>query len=93
MYTKDVVCLVPSMKGSAIAIPRGEKRAELAAFGLVGKVSINSSWKVADVKREITSVFASAFSLKKGEILDFDYLRLANSRKLVISPSLCFSHM
>ena len=43
----------------SIPIPRGESRATLQEAGLVGKVSINSYWKEADIEREFTSLFAS----------------------------------
>ena len=73
LYTKDVVCLMPTRKVNSIPIPRGENRARLADMGLIGKVSINSAWR-AEVAKEITSVFASAFNLQPGEILPYEYL-------------------
>ena len=36
---------------------------------------INSGWKAIEVLQEISNVFASAFNLRHGEILLFDYLR------------------
>ena len=78
MYTKDIVCLPPTA-GPALTtsmpIPRGEKRAQLAEIGLIGKVSINAAWKAGEVQREISSVFASAFALQSEDILPFEYLR------------------
>ena len=57
IYTKDVVCLLPlEDKTADIPIPRGAKRAHLSEMGLIGKVSINSSWKAMDVIQEISSV-------------------------------------
>jgi hypothetical protein len=75
IYTKDIVCILPSSGLYEIPIPRGAKRANLAELGLTGKISINAAWKASDVSREISSVFASAFNLEEKEILLFDYLR------------------
>ena len=58
-----------------IPIPRGIKRAHLAEMGLTGKIPINSGWKAIEVLQEISSVFASAFNLRHGDILLFNYLR------------------
>ena len=74
IYTKDVVCLMPTKKVNSIPIPRGKNRACLADMGLIGKVSINSAWRAEEVAKEITSVFASAFNLQPGEILPYEYL-------------------
>ena len=43
-------------------------------MGLIGKVSIDSTWKAEEVAKEITSVFASVFDLQPGEVLPYDYL-------------------
>jgi hypothetical protein len=74
IYTKDVVCLLPTKGGNNIPIPRGGNRTRLADMGLIGKVSINSTWKAEEVAKEITSVFASVFNLQPGEVLPYDYL-------------------
>ena len=74
LYTKDVVCLLPSENGKDIPIPRGNSRGCLANMGLNGKISLNSAWVAKDVTREITSIFASVFDLLPGELLPFDYL-------------------
>ena len=66
IYTKDVVCLMPTKKVNSIPIPRGKNRACLADMGLIGKVYINSAWRAEEVAKEITSVFASAFNLQPG---------------------------
>ena len=69
------MCILPLKDQHEIPIPRGAKRAELAEMGLTGKISINAGWKALDVLKEVSSVFASVFSLKENEILLFDYLR------------------
>ena len=74
IYTKDVVCLPPQKKGINIPIPRGKNRALLADVGLIGKFSINSTWKSEEVVKEITCVFASVFNLQPVEVLPYDYL-------------------
>lgn len=56
------------------SIPRENNRGELAAKGLVGKVSFSTSWSEAQVKEEISSVFRPAFKLETG-ILPYIYLR------------------
>jgi hypothetical protein len=73
-YTKDVVCLLPSENVTDIPIPRGANRTQLADAGLVGKVSINSVWTAEEVARELTSVFATVFKLKAGDVLPYEYL-------------------
>ena len=74
IYTKDVVCLPPTKETKNIPIPRGNKRAQLAEMGLIGKVSINTVWGAEEVAKEITSVFSGAFSLQPGDVLNYDYL-------------------
>ena len=74
VYTKDVVCL-PSTPGDIFPIPRGGKRSQLAESGLIGKVSLKSTWNRAEVYSEISSVFKKAFKLQDGEDLPFEYLR------------------
>ena len=85
VYTKDVVCLFP-LEGMSedIPIPRGAKRARLSEMGLIGKVSINSSWKVGNVTQEVSSVFASAFNLPYENILSFDLLRYSMYREVQV---------
>ena len=51
IYTKDVVCLLPTKGGNNIPIPRGGNRTRLADMGLIGKVSINSTWKAEEVAK------------------------------------------
>lgn len=74
VYTKDIVCIPHSLE-LPIAIPRGERRSELAEMGLIGKISLNSSWSVKDVQSEVSSVFAGAFGIPEGELLPYVYLR------------------
>ena len=71
--TKDIVCLCLSEREME-SIPRGNSRGELAARGLVGKVSFYTSWLEVQVKEEISSVFRPAFKLATG-ILPYIYLR------------------
>ncbi|XP_046864546.1 uncharacterized protein LOC124459025 isoform X1 [Xenia sp. Carnegie-2017] len=88
LYTKDVVCLLPSENGKDIPIPRGNSRGCLANMGLIGKISLNSAWVAKDVTREITSIFASVFDLLPGELLPFDYLGITKgTKKLSISKT------
>ena len=76
IYSKTVICLPPSKKiTSSIPMPRGESRATLQEAGLVGKASIDSSWKARDIAREITSLFGPSFGVVDEEILPFHYLR------------------
>jgi len=81
-----VICLPPSKKiTSSIPIPRGESRATLQEAGLVGKASIDSSWKARDIAREITSLFGPSFGVVDEEILPFHYLStLPGTKKLCI---------
>ena len=43
IYNKDIICL-PHVPGDDVVIPnpRGEKRSQLAAMGLIGKIAIHS---------------------------------------------------
>ena len=68
------MCLLPSENVRDFPIPRGAKRTKLADMGLIGKVSIHTTWTADEVAREITSVFATSFNLQLGEILPFTYL-------------------
>ena len=43
-----------------IAIPKGQKRTELARLGLVGKISLHSSMTTEEVLSEVRSVFKEA---------------------------------
>ena len=73
IVTKDIVCLPPSEE-EIISVPRGIVRGQLAARGLIGKVSLNMIWTAAQIEEEISSVFRSVFKLAEG-ILPCVYLR------------------
>ena len=73
---KNIVCLLKAPNpNKAIPIPRGESRARLTEAGLTGKIAINSTWKEAEVRREVSNLFAVTFGLNDGEILPYAYLR------------------
>lgn len=72
--TKDVVC-IPYEEGDIFAIPRGGRRAQLAELGLIGKVSLNTTWDKRAVAKEISSIFRKAFNLGDNEEMPFQYLR------------------
>lgn len=74
IVTKDVVC-VPYEEGDIFAIPRGGRRAQLAELGLIGKVSLNTTWNKSAVAKEISSIFRKAFKLGDNEEMPFQYLR------------------
>ena len=74
IVTKDVVC-VPYEEGDVFAIPRGVRRAQLAELGLIGKVSLNTTWTKSAVAKEISSIFGKAFKLGDNEEMPFQYLR------------------
>ena len=76
IYNKDIICLPHQLGDNVlISIPRGEKRSRLAEMGLVGKIALHSVWQAAQVEAEVSSVFASAFGLSRGELLPYVYLR------------------
>ena len=73
-YTKDIVCIPPMMVKNGqdvLPIPKGDSRAKLAEMGLVGKISLESTWRADEVDNEIQSVFILAFK----EPFDYTYLR------------------
>ena len=74
IVTKDVVC-IPYEEGDIFAIPRGGRRAELAELGVIGKVSLNTTWDKRAVAKEISSIFRKAFKLGGNEEMPFQYLR------------------
>ena len=74
IVTKDVVCL-PYGEGDIFAIPRGGRRAQLAELGLIGKVSLNTTWDRRAVVSEISSIFRKSFKLRDEEEIPFQYLR------------------
>ncbi len=79
VVNKNIICLLKTSDLSkAIPIPRGESRARLTEAGLTGKIAINSIWLEAEVRREISNLFASSFGLSDEEILPFVYLRYMN---------------
>ena len=59
-YDLDVMCLPNSYpsKNGRYAIPRMEKRAELASQGLIGKLRLVSNMSEDDNMAEVRSVFA-----------------------------------
>ncbi|CAB3996290.1 Hypothetical predicted protein [Paramuricea clavata] len=80
VVNKNIICILQTDDPSkAIPIPRGESRARLADAGLTGIIAINSIWQEAEVRCEISNLFASAFGLSDGgEVLPFVYLRYLN---------------
>ena len=74
-HSKTVICLPPrKTNADSIAIPRGESLAALQEAGLVGKVSIDSTWNADDIRREITTLFGTSFGVLKEELLPYEYL-------------------
>lgn len=69
-----MVCL-PPVEGitKPIPIPRGEKRARLTEAGLTGKIAITSSWKAADIQKEVSCMFAPSFLLHEDEMLPYHH--------------------
>ena len=79
VVNKNIICLLKTSDPSkTIPIPRGESRARLTEAGLPGKIAINSIWLEAEVRREISNLFASSFGLSDEEFLPFVYLRYIN---------------
>ena len=79
IYNKNIICLPHEIGDDPlIPIPRGEKRAQLAEMGLIGKIALQSVWQSSQVRAEVSSVFASAFGLSQGETLPYVYLRYAS---------------
>ena len=76
IVTKDVVC-VPYEEGDVFAIPRGGRRgrAQLAELGLIGKVSLNTTWNKSAVAKETSSIFRKAFKLGDNKEMPFQDLR------------------
>ena len=74
IVTKDVV-YVPYEEGDVFAIPRGGRRAQLEELGLIGKVSLNTTWNKSSVAKEISSTFRKVFKLGDNEEMLFQYLR------------------
>lgn len=75
IHCKTVICLPPrKTNADAIAIPRGESRAALQEAGLVGKVSIDSTWNAHEISREITTLLGPSFGVVKEELLPYEYL-------------------
>ena len=77
------MCLPPS-KRDLESIPRGNYRGELAAKGLVGKVSFYTSWSDTQVREEISSVFRPAFKMDSG-IVPYIYMRYIHYDELTWS--------
>ena len=76
-YTKDIVCIPPKIAKNldTYPIPKGESRAKLAEMGLIGKISIESTWSADEVESEIRSVFISAFNFPDDLPFEYTYLR------------------
>ena len=56
VWDRDIICL-PFSPGSSFTFPRGRKRTQLGAMGLIGKIRLTSNMSVSEVEDEIRSVF------------------------------------
>lgn len=74
IVTKDVVC-IPYEEGDIFAIPQGGRRAQLAEIGVIGKVSLNTTWDKRTVAKEISSIFRETFKLGDNKEMPFQYIR------------------
>lgn len=60
-WDRDIICLPKVTKNGEVSkvipFPRKKYRAQLAAWGLIGKLHLTSDMSVEDVEREVRSVF------------------------------------
>ena len=67
-WDRDIICLPQTRKlrsqstTNVISYPRKKYRAQLAAWGLIGKLHLTSNMSVADVTAEVRSVFRGPMS-------------------------------
>ena len=61
-WSKDIVCLPVDYHDQTqeLPFPRGDRRAQLAKSGLIGKVSLSSAMSEDDTRAEVCSVFSVA---------------------------------
>ena len=60
-WDRDILCLPKQTKNgevvSVVPYPRSRYRADLGAWGLIGKIHLTSEMSVEDVEKEVRSVF------------------------------------
>lgn len=66
---------IPYEEGDIFAIPQGGRRAQLAEIGVIGKVSLNTTWDKRTVAKEISSIFRETFKLGDNKEMPFQYIR------------------
>ncbi|XP_014679919.1 PREDICTED: uncharacterized protein LOC106819861 [Priapulus caudatus] len=92
-WSRNIVCIPPeeSEGNVCVLIPRGYKRARLAERGLIGKLSLQSTWNEREVEQEVSSVFRSAFNLSADEILPYKYLTTQPGTKRLMTSNVSTS--
>ena len=90
-WDRDIICIPQSRqskrKGGNVSYPlRGQYRANLAKWGLIGKLHLTSSMTDEEVCAEVRSVFAEAMG--HDSLFPFTYLQgTGGGSKLLTIPS------
>lgn len=79
LVVKDVICLPQGhylAQEDRHSVPRGQERDELAAMGLIARITIDNSWLHHEMESRLASLFRSRFFSGREQRFTFTYLQV-----------------
>ncbi|XP_064858865.1 uncharacterized protein LOC115145061 [Oncorhynchus nerka] len=89
LVVKDVICLPQGhylAQEDRHSVPRGQERDELAAMGLIARITIDNSWLHHEMESRLASLFRSRFFSGREQRFTFTYLQCLQSSRVLFVP-------
>ncbi|XP_019904491.2 uncharacterized protein LOC109616028 [Esox lucius] len=90
LVVKDVICLPQGYylsQEDRHTVPRGKERSELAAMGLIARMTIDNSWLPHQMESRIASLFSSRFYSGHDQTFTFTYLQCLQGSRVLFVPN------
>ncbi|KAJ7992891.1 hypothetical protein DPEC_G00266780 [Dallia pectoralis] len=89
LVVKDVICLPRGYylsQEDRHTVPKGKERSELAAMGLITRMTIDNSWLPHEMESRISSLFRSRFCSGYDQTFTFTYLQCLQGSRVLFVP-------
>ncbi|CAB1331933.1 unnamed protein product, partial [Coregonus sp. 'balchen'] len=89
LVVKDVICLPQGhylAQEDRHSVPRGQERDELAAMGLIARITIDNSWLPHEMESRLASLFKSRFFSGREQRFTFTYLQCLEGSRVLFVP-------